>query len=189
MQISLRNPILNSCFFNKIILLLLLFPTLSFSQQEADFPKSWQGRWKGEMEIYSQGKLTQKIPMQLHILPTDSINIYSYRIIYGTDTVAGDRPYLIKTVDKNKGWYVCDEQNSIKIESFLLCNKLTSAYEVQGTFIYDILEKRGDKLYWSLFSGSSQAKTVSGGTKQGEEDVPPVKSYGINVLQTAELNR
>jgi hypothetical protein len=178
-------------FFYILITLFLIYcqPTPVLCQSVEDFPQSWQGKWKGEMHIFSSGVLQQKLPMQLHILPTDSANIFTYRIIYGIDTIAGDRPYLLKSIDKNKGWYVCDEQNSIKIESYLLGNNLTSAYEVQGTFIYDILEKRGETLIWRLFSGSNQAVSITGGTKNGEEDIPPVKSYAIRVLQTAELKR
>lgn len=157
------------------------------SQNPSKFPNGWQGKWKGEMEIYSEGVFRQKIPMQLHILPTDSAKVFTYRIIYGTDTVAGDRPYLIRQTDQSKGWYTIDEQNSIRIESYFFGNTFTSVYEVQGNFIFDILEKRGDTLYWRLFSGSNQAVSTTGGTRQGEESIPPVKAYPVRVLQQAEL--
>lgn len=185
------------CFFfitaNSLLKFLFLISVCTFisvrclAQTPSDFPSSWQGRWYGEMEIYASGVLQQKIPMQLHILPTDSSSTYTYRIIYGTDTLAGDRPYLIKKVNAHKGWYVVDEQNSIKIESYLFGNILTSVYEVQGSFIFDILEKRGDTLYWRLFSGSNKEVSTTGDTKQGEGLIPAVKSYPVKVLQAAEL--
>ncbi len=171
-----------------IVSLLFRFSSIS-AQTTFEFPESWQGKWKGEMEIFAGGKLAQKLPMQLHILPTDSAGIFTYRIVYGTDTLAGDRPYLIRAIDKAKGKFVIDEQNSIKIEAYLLGNSLTSAYEVEGNFIFDILEKRGDTLFWRLFSSKTLATSITGDKMQGEEKIPPVKAFPIGVLQQAELKR
>jgi len=60
---------------------------------------------------------------------------------------------------------------------------------VEGNLIYDLLEKRGDTLYWRLFSGKSEAISNTGNTKQGDEIIPSVKTYPIGILQSAELRR
>ena len=173
-----------------LIIILMYFNSATLlCQSNVDFPNSWVGKWKGDMQIYAGPILTQTLPMQLHIMPTDSSNTFTYRIIYGQDTVAGDRPYLIKVIDAKKGRYLIDEQNSIKIEAFLLGNQLTSCFEVQGNMIFDILEKRGDTLYWRLISGGMKTISTTGNTTYNNEVIPAVNTYPMRILQSAELKR
>lgn len=175
--------------FGIFILVYIIQINLIFSQNPNSFPQSWLGRWKGEMVIYNGPEKVQSLPMQLHILPTDSINIFTYRIIYGVDTVSGDRPYLLKVIDPKLGKYLIDEQNSIVIDAFLLGSQLSSCFEVEGNLIFDILEKNNDNLYWKLISAGANPIRTTGNTTFKEEAIPPVKAYPLRVLQTAELKR
>lgn len=43
--------------------------------QSNSFPADWIGGWKGELQWYKTGKpVPEKVPMELHIRPTDSIS-------------------------------------------------------------------------------------------------------------------
>src|SRR5690606_13464381 len=93
-------------------------------KEQSDFPYSWVGVWKGALNIYSQKGLQQTIPMQLHVLPSDTTGQYSWTIIYGPDLEAGRRSYVLKTVDATQGLYQIDERNSIVMEAYFFDNKL-----------------------------------------------------------------
>lgn len=177
--------------FNRLFILVFLSHLFIqvYGQKSDEFPTAWIGKWKGNMEIYMGPNKIQSLPMQLHILPTDSANIFTYRIIYGQDTVKGERPYLIRIIDAVKGQYKIDEQNSISIDASLLGNQLTSCFEVEGNLIFDILEKKGDTLYWRLISGKTSPTALTGNSKQGEEIIPLVKTFPIGILQSAELRK
>jgi len=86
--------------FNLIALLIIVLNILNLNninaQNVSNFPQSWIGTWKGTMEIFNGPNKVQSIPMQLQLLRTDSINIFSYNIIYGQDTIAGKRAYQLK---------------------------------------------------------------------------------------------
>ncbi len=78
--------------------------------QTDTFPKSWLGKWSGKLEIHNAKGLAQTIPMQLHLLPTDSTHRFTWTIFYGEDTVAGKRDYELVTLDTAKGLYAIDEK-------------------------------------------------------------------------------
>ena len=105
------------------------------------------------------------------------------------DQEATEKPYLLKLVDRSKRLYVIDEQNSIVIESYLFDNKLVSWYTVMGSFIQATFEKRGTDLVFEILAGSETAISITGNTKQGEEEIPEVKTMPFNVMQRAVLTR
>ena len=175
--------------FKLLTSILFMTYTINGDSQNDGFLKQISGHWRGTMEVSVGPKIVQTVPMQLRILPTDTLGVYTYRIIYGLDTVAGDRPYLIRTVNEEKGQYVIDELNSIKIESYRQGNTLTSAYEVEGNLIFDILELRQDEMIWSLMSGKIEPISTTGNTTYLGEKIPTVRTYPIGVLQRAVLRR
>lgn len=159
-----------------------------YAQQDKAFPASWQGEWKGTLEIFGpQGKVNQ-VAMELHILPADSSD-YSWTIYYGEDKVLGKRDYLIRQVDEKEARFEVDEQNSIFLDAFLLGDKLIERYEVQGNLLTATTEMAGDKLVFEILSGPMTDPRISGGEQQGENTIPEVKSYLVNVRQKAILER
>ena len=154
-----------------------------------NFPASWQGKWAGTLEIINPKGKVQELPMELHILPVDSSDKYTWTIIYGEDKEAGTGPYELIPVDTTKGLYWLDEKNSIRIEAYLLDNKLYQWFEVQGTLIFSTTEKVGDELIWELVSGDAAPVSVTGGQVVEGEEIPPVKTYPAKVLQKARLSK
>ncbi len=147
------------------------------------FPETWAGTWKGDLDIFSFGKKTQTIPMTLTILPQgDSIQ---WTIQYDTmDT----RPYSMKVVDASKGIYLVDEHNTIKIETYLYCNKLISHYEVAGNKLVITEEKIGETIIFEVIMAKDEPKS-SGNQQVDGEEIPEVLTYPVKIYQRAELTK
>ena len=100
-----------------------LLPFFSFCQNEKPtFPNSWEGKWAGTLEVFRDTGKVQELPMELHLLPIDTATTrsWTWTIIYGEDKEAGKRPYQLIEVDAQKGLYVIDEKNTIKVEGYFL---------------------------------------------------------------------
>jgi hypothetical protein len=165
---------------------------LSVATRNDTFPKSWFGRWKGSLEIYNAKGLAQTVPMMLIMDKTDTAGVYKWHIQYGADTTKGLRPYLLRTIDATKGLYVCDELNSIQMESYLLGNRLFCSFNVMGNVLLSTYEKQGDNMLFEIVMWKENPVSVTGNTKAispETEDVPPVKSYPVIVHQRAVLKR
>ena len=154
-----------------------------------DFPKDWKGKWAGELKIFTGEGLKQTLPMELHILPLDSSENWSWTIFYGEDKVAGKRDYILQPKDVEKGIWQVDEQNSILLDAYLFDGKLFERFEVMGNLLTTTTELQGDKLVWEIISGSLTKTTSTGDTVDGTDTIPEVKSYPINVMQRAVLRR
>ena len=75
-----------------LFLLIVCLPVISRAQSPS-FPKIWTGNWKGELQWYKTGNSQpQKVNMELRIQPTDSVNTYTWNLIYGVAT-EDNRPY------------------------------------------------------------------------------------------------
>ncbi len=172
------------------LLFLIVACSLSWAQEVPSiFPQAWEGKWQGELKIYNAKGLAQKIPMELHILPIDTSESFTWSIIYGEDKEKGLRPYELKIVDAEKGHYIVDEHNSILLDAYLLGGKLFERFSVMGSMLLATTELRDDVLYYEIISGSETAVNTTGDTKVDEEDIPAVGSFPIVVRQYAELKR
>ena len=172
----------------------ILIFNIGLSQNTIDsvgFPKSWEGIYKGELEIFSAKGKVQSLPMELHILPVDTSEIrWSWTIIYGEDKETGTRAYELIEKDKSKGHYVVDEKNTIYLDGFLLGGKFFERFEVMGSLLMTSTEKVSEnELLWEIISGKLEPINTTGGEKFEGEEIPTVGSYGINVLQRARLKK
>ncbi|HEU4469461.1 MAG TPA: hypothetical protein VFR58_00130 [Flavisolibacter sp.] len=164
-------------------LFLLLAASLAGAQ---DFPASFLGHWEGELEWFQAGRPTpQKVKMQLIIKPADTAGQFTWQLIYG-DKQQDNRPYLLKPVDTAKGHWVVDEQNGILLDQYWIGGRVTNAFTVQKTTIFNNYWLEGDKLMAEFYGYSSASVRRSGGTG---EDIPPVDSYGAKSYQRAVLKR
>ncbi len=153
------------------------------------FPKSWEGKWGGTLEIFKGFRKGYETPMELHVLPDTVAGKYSWHIIYGEDKVEGLRDYDLYVVDPLKGLYRVDENNSIAMESYYFADKLASLFEVEGNILLSTVEKRGDQLIWEIFAGKMEPVSVTGDTIIGTDTISPVSTFPIKVMQRAVLNR
>ncbi len=153
------------------------------------FPETWAGDWIGALSIYNAKGLAQEIPMELQIHRTDSVDRFTWKIIYGEDKVAGARNYELVVKDREKGEYVVDELNSIALECYLIDNKLFSWYVVQDNLILVTNEVNGEEMQFEVIAGSQIPVSTTGGTIIEEEDVPEVDTYPVKGFQRASLMR
>jgi hypothetical protein len=166
-----------------ILLALLLF--LNYANGQDNFPKSWEGEWKGELNWYKTGSNEpEKIKMQLRIRPTDSAHIWSWQIKYrsGRD----NRPYYLIRKDSLGIHWVIDEGNSIVLDQFWVGNRLNGAFTVMGNTIFNSYWMENDKLMVEFFSIGAKPIATTG---KINEDIPGVDSYRVGSYQKAVLKR
>ena len=102
----------------KVIQIAPAVPTSTNVEMDTKFPESWLGNWKGELKISKGSGVVQTLPMNMSIETTDKAGEYSWLTYFG-DKAETSKPYTLKTLDAENGLYVIDEENSIKIESYL----------------------------------------------------------------------
>lgn len=166
---------------------LVFFSVLIFGQ--AQIKDGWPGKWAGKLEVIRPDGKVQSIPMELHIALMDSSENFTFTIIYGEDQESGKRSYELHTLDAEKGLYVLDEKNTIRIEAFFIGEKLYQWYEVAGSMITVTIWLEGEEMNWELVSGSAEPVSHTGGTEVDGERVPPVKTFPVRVVQRARLKK
>jgi len=167
-------------------LLFLLFSTQFLFGQKAttlDFPDSYYGVYIGELIINSENNI-KNYPMEFHLLPTDSIGIYKYMIVYGKDKNRQERKYTLKEVNKEKGNYILDENNGIILDCIVVTNKMYFLFEVMDNLLTTFVTFNKDHLIFEIVVTNTKNKKISGGEN---EDIPEVISYPISVVQKAIL--
>ncbi len=121
--------------------------------------------------------------MQLIIKPADSVNTYTWQIIYG-DKGEDNRPYILKPVDTAKGHWQIDERNGIILDQYFIGNRFTSAFTVQTTTIVDSYWREGQNMVAEFYGLTTKPVRTSG---EGTDDSPKVDSYGTKSYQRALL--
>jgi hypothetical protein len=169
----------------RIVLVFILLPLTSWSQGD-NFPTAWKGVWKGELHWFTGNeKVPKGIPMELHIKQQDTADQYSWQLIYGSAT-EDNRPYTLKPKDAAKGHWVIDENNGIILDVYLVANRLSAAFSVQGSTIFNNYWMENDSLYVEFYSISAKPVAVTG---KGTSDSPLVNSYQVKSYQKAVLSR
>ncbi len=177
---------------NQIFGILILCFSLSATLQAQDqltFPDSWCGDWTGQLEIYGALGLLREIPMSLSIQPTDSADLYTWKLVYGSGPESSVRPYQLKVIDRKSGQYVIDEQNTIVLQAYLLGGKLYNRFKVGDNLLLTTTEMVGDNLIFEVISGKDTPIKTTGGQMVDGEEIPPVDAYEIMVRQRAILKR
>jgi hypothetical protein len=174
---------------------IVLASNISFSQdnnpketKSISFPDDWLGVWKGKLKIYSPKGLAQEVDMKIENLPTDTIDVYQWALIYGEDEVKGRRNYFLKVIDREKGHYVVDEKNGILIDAFLFNNKLISNFEVMNNQLTSIYDLTDDTMIFEIYVNKTTPISTTGNIEsENGEKIPEVKSYPISGYQKAIL--
>lgn len=158
---------------------------------DSSFPAAWQGAWHGTLEIFNGRGKVQSVPMSVEIqkIDTSKEGRYTFGLIYGSKEQDW-RPYELVPVTPDRGLWKVDEKNSIVMESFLCGPKFLCWFTVQNSRILCTYEKTGENtLVFEVMSGLEAAVSITGNTKQGEEDIPEVKTFPFSVFQRAVLQR
>ena len=155
------------------------------------FPAAWAGNWAGNLTIYSPKGVAQTIPMflEIHKIDTSKTGRYTWGMVY-VSKEKDWRPYELVPVEPARGWWKVDEKNSIAMESYLFGAKLLCWFVVEGNRILCTYEKTdANTLVFEVMSGKENAVSNTGNTQQGEEEIPPVKTYPFQGFQRGILKR
>ncbi|MEM9544536.1 MAG: hypothetical protein AAGA77_01115 [Bacteroidota bacterium] len=153
------------------------------------FPEDWLGDWSGELEIYDVTGPKQTVPMSLQISNTDTSGVYNWVLVYGKDSLADKRNYVLKEIDKSKGHYMIDEKNGILLDSYFINDELSSIFAVMGNTLVCSYRRKGQELIFSIKMYTSEKIRVSGDTLIAEQKIPEVKSYQHRINQEARLQK
>jgi hypothetical protein len=166
-------------------LIVQLLAFASMAQSNMNFPTSYIGNWKGNLEWIVAGKPTQTFAMQLQIIAADSANHYHWKIVYG-DQQNDVRPYTLKPIDTAKGHWMIDEHNGILLDGYVHGNAFHGAFTVQGSTIIDNYTLENGRIKVEFYNIKLGDKKQSG---EGTEDSPFVDSYKIGSYQVGFLER
>ena len=165
-----------------------------FAQSPPDsltFPASWAGNWTGTLDIFSAKGKVQSVEMtiEIHKIDTSKEGRYTFGMVYGSKEQDW-RPYELVPVAPERGLWKVDEKNSIAMESYLYGPKLLCWFVVQGNRILCTYEKtNADTMVFEVVSGAEKEISSTGNSKQGDEEIPEVKTYPFGVFQRAVLRR
>ena len=163
------------------IIFFLLTLSLQVFAQSQDPLQQWLGIWKGNLVIHSPEGKKQEIPMQLHILSTDTIGRYAWTIIYDKSP----RNYTLIAKDAGKGLYVIDENNGIILENQLFANTFFSSFEVMDNLLTCSYRLEGEKIVFEIFSMNKKKALKTGNIP--DKEIPEVTAYPSQVMQRAIL--
>ena len=162
-------------------LILLFITTLSFAQNDNNnFPNDFLGVYKGTLSIYNPSNEVQQIPMEFHLLETDSAHRFEFKLIYDGQA----RNYFLLEIDSEKGLYDIDEDNGIILKTRLQNNTLFSFFEVNGSMLSSRYAFSGDQIDFEILFTTLKAKE-----KTGEETGNEIFAYPISVVQKAILKK
>lgn len=155
------------------------------------FPNTWVGNWEGTLDIFNGKGKVQSVAMRMEIHPIDTSaeGRFAFGLIYGSKEQDW-RPYELVPVAPDKGIWKVDEKNSIVMESFLYGPKLLCWFVVQNARVLCTYEKTDENtIVFEVISGPETPVSTTGNSKQGEEDIPEVKTYPCSVFQRAVLKK
>lgn len=152
---------------------------------QAQFPANFIGEWKGKLQWIVTGKPVQEFTMQLKIAKRDSLNQYSWKIIYG-DNDKDIRPYTLRAIDTAKNHWVIDEHNGIVLDNYVAGNCLQGSFTVLKNTIVDNYCIEDGKMKVQFFSIKQEEKNISG---KGNEESPLVSSYRMAGYQHGWLEK
>lgn len=148
-----------------------------------NFPHTWEGIWKGELNIYSpkSQKPVQTLEMQLNITPLDETR-WSWEIVYLIGE--GDiRKYELKKGNSETDWLI-DEKNGIILTQALLGDKLVGSFSIENSLIINSYAFTGQSIVVEFYSTQLRSENRTG---EGTEQSPFVYNHKVGNYQKAVL--
>lgn len=169
-----------------LLSVVLIFSPGFLMAQSKNFPQSWTGNWKGELQWFKTGNpVPQKVNMELRIQPADSIHTYTWNLIYGSPS-EDNRPYFLIPKDSSGTHWVVDENNGIILDQYWVGNKFCGAFTVMNATIINKYWIEGEELLVEFLTMGAKPLVTTG---KGTEEIPFADSYRVNGYQLARLKR
>jgi len=149
------------------------------------FPQDWIGDYHGNLNLLAPAKDTiMVVDMKLSIGYPDAVGLYPWVLTYADEDI---RSYGLEVLDVEKGHYLIDEYNSIKLDAFLRGNHFISRFEVMGSDLIFHYEKLKGGIDIKVYSSKASPYSISGEEIIGSDTIPPVESFLINGYQEGYL--
>ena len=168
------------------IFLCMSFSSL-FSQEEAqvNFPDDFFGIYTGHLEIRSSGG-NQSLEMEFHMLPTDTLGKYQYKLVYIVKGDRQERSYFLLEKNKEAGEYVVDENNGIILHDKVIDNKMYALFEVGDNLLTTFITFEKTQMIFEIAVTNTTKKQI---TYADNEEKTEVISYPISTVQRAVLQK
>ncbi len=170
-------------YFMKFIPIFILGITLS--AQTTNFPKSWEGIWKGKLDIYNSNneKPTMTIPMQLVIQPkNDSVSSWEIHYMVEKPDV---RKYELIRDGKDNSWKI-DEKNGIVLPQTFLNGRMTSSFSVEKNLLIASYWLENNQMNFEIIVTQTSPEKTAG---LGNEESPTIGIHPLSSYHKAELYR
>lgn len=148
-----------------------------------EFPKSWEGKWRGELNIYDSKsvKPVMNLQMELEIKPvTDSI--WSWNIHYITEK-PDLREYELR---KTGNQWIIDEKNGIRLTQTLIGNRLSSSFSLGKTLLISSYWLENNQMNFEIVVTNLDPLSATG---LGNEESPAVSNHPVNTYHRAVMQR
>lgn len=150
---------------------------------------SWTGIWKGKLEFQPENKYGD-VNAELHIKEVIKDSIYEWKLIYvfkGKEN-KDERPYELRLLNRKTGEVEIDEKNSIRLNGKYFKNKFIFLFELDKVKILTEYSLQKNGIIMEHFTFPQKA-IESGGTIQGNDTIPVVKSIPVSGRQMAILKK
>lgn len=141
---------------------------------QANFGLRCAGNWKGTMHSYSQGVLTDSVPVVLEVSQQDD-SVFRWKMEYLSEKKPLVKDYHL--VYKGGNFYQIDEGSGIEIDAYLFANRLVSVFETEGVLLTSVYEWNKDTLVFEITSGTKEKSNAE------------VQSYHVGFLQNIRFKR
>ena len=172
-------------YLNILICTIIFCFSLQAQDKKVDFPKDFFGKYTGTLDI-SSTKGSQQYPMEFHLLPSDTLGKYTYTLVYGEGETKQVRDYKLIEKDKEKGFYVVDENNGIILDDRVIDNRMYSLFEVNGTLLTTFITFEDTFMVFEIIATPTAEKNT---TFANDENKTEVISYPIKTVQRAILQK
>jgi hypothetical protein len=151
-----------------------------------NFPLDWIGHYEGKLSIYATNGDPNVVSMQLIINYPDAEGYFPWTVIYDEKDV---RRYGLEVINTDRGLYRINEYNSIELDAYLIDRHLISRFSVMQNDLIIDYEHVGDAIIAQFFISSIGSQNITGGEIIGQDTIPKVKTYPIQVYQKAVLKK
>ena len=141
------------------------------------FPEKCLGVWEGVMHIYQYGKLRDSVKVKFTAAKTDIAGTYTWKTEYLSPTRPMVKDYKLVVDDPNKGQYILDEGNDVKLVEYVVNDKMYSLFKVNDIYLTSSTELINGRLIFEVTSGRELNESQN------------IKNYSFANVQRAVLHK
>ena len=127
---------------------------ISYTQEvNIYFADRCEGTWQGMMYMYHQNSNRDSLNVSLEVERLPQENSWKWKTSYEAKPEKIIKDYTLILVDAEKGRYIIDEGDGIKLDCYQYDQKLYSTFSVNESLLTATYEIRADSLLFEVTSG------------------------------------